>query len=91
MTRDLDGMIGRLRGQPVPERLNGLEADLARRLYRPRAAATPAWRSAAVGLALAAGLGVGGSAAAWNGGRGGSQDLLGGARLAPSALLTGPE
>lgn len=95
MTQDLDRMLERLRSQPVPARLSRLEVDLARQMSRPRAvAAPPAWRSVAVSLALAAGLGIGGSAAAWNGAqaqsRAQSHDFLSGAELAPSALLTDP-
>ena len=89
MTQDLDRMLERLRGQPVPARLGRLEGDVARQMIRPRAvAATPAWRSAVVSLALAAGLGIGGSAAAWTGARSQSHDFLSGAQLAPSALLS---
>lgn len=96
MTQDLDRMLERLSRQPVPERLSRLEVDLARRISPPRAmAATPAWRSVAISLALVAGLGIGGSAAAWNGARAQSDaksdDFLSGARLAPAALLSGPE
>ena len=88
MTQDLDRMLEQLSSQPVPERLSRLEVDVARQISRPRAiAATPAWRSLAVSLALVAGLGIGGSAAAWNGGRAQPDDFLSGARLAPSALL----
>lgn len=95
MTHDLDRMLERLSNQPVPARLGRLEVDLARQIGRPRVvAATPAWRSVAVSLALVAGMGIGGSAAAWNGARAQSHiqsdDFLSGARLAPSALLSDP-
>ncbi|WP_375429039.1 hypothetical protein [uncultured Sphingomonas sp.] len=88
MDQDLDRLLGRLAAQPVPERLNRLEGDVMRRIAAARHATTPAWRAAAVGLALAVGLGVGGAAAA-----GGSRsaplglELANGAGLAPSALL----
>lgn len=89
--QDLDRMLERLNEQPIPERLGRLEIDLARHMRRPKdVAAAPAWRSVAIGMALAAGLGIGGSAAAWNGARDQS-DFLSGAQLAPSALLTGSE
>lgn len=92
MTQDLDRMLERLSSQPVPTRLSRLEVDVARQISRPRAvAATPSWRSVAVSLALVAGLGIGGSATAWNGARAQSDDFLSGARLAPSALLSDPE
>ena len=90
--QDLDRMLKRLSEQPMPERLGRLEVDLARHMRRPNGvAATPVWRSIAISLALAAGLGIGGSAAAWNGARDQSSDFLSGAQLAPSALLTGSE
>ena len=90
--QDLDRMLERLNEQPIPERLNRLEVDLDRSMRSSNGvAATPAWRSVAVSLALAAGLGIGGSAAAWNGARAQPDDFLSGARLAPSALLTGSE
>lgn len=92
MTQDLDQMLERLSSQPMPGRLRRLELDVTRQLGRPRAvAATPAWRSAVVGLALAAGLGIGSSAAAWTGARIPSHDFLSGAQLAPSALLSNSE
>ena len=92
MRQDLDRMIERLRSQPPPGRLGRLETDLARRMSSPRpAAATPAWRSVAVGMALVAGVGVGGSAAALNGKRPQAHDVLNGAQLAPSTLLSGSE
>jgi len=92
MMQDLDRMFERLSNQPVPARLNRLEVDLARQMSPPRAvAAALAWRSVAVSLALAAGLGIGGSAAAWNGARAQSHDFLSGAQLAPSTLLSNPE
>jgi len=85
-------MFERLSNQPVPARLNRLEVDLARQMSPPRAvAAALAWRSVAVSLALAAGLGIGGSAAAWNGARAQSHDFLSGAQFAPSTLLSNPE
>lgn len=89
MMQDLDRMLQRLSEQPMPEKVGRLEDELARQMRRPnRTATTHAWRSVAVSLALAAGLGIGGSAAAWNGAHGQSGDFLTGAQLAPSALLT---
>lgn len=91
MAQDLDQMLERLRSQPMLDPLSRLEFDIAGQISRPRAVAvTPAWRSVAVSLALAAGLGIGGSAAAWNGARSQSDDFLSGAGLAPSALLSDP-
>lgn len=94
MDQDLDRLLERLRGQPVPERVSHLEADVVRRIRaeRPALATTPVWRTAAVGLALAAGLGVGGGAVAV-GARNPplGQDLVNGAGLAPSSLLGGVE
>ena len=90
--QDLDRMLEALSNQPMPARLGTLEGDVLRQINRSRSiSTTPAWRSVAVSLALAAGLGIGGSAAAWNGARAQSDDFLSGARLAPSALLSGPE
>lgn len=92
MTQDVDRMLERLRGQPVPARLGRLEGDVARQMIRPRVVAvTPAWRSVVVSLALAAGLGIGGSAAAWTGAPAQSHDFLSGAQLAPSTLLSNSE
>ena len=92
MTQDLDRMFERLRGQPMPARLSRLEIDVARQIIRPRVvAATPVWRSVVVSLALAAGLGIGSSAAAWSGARSQSRHFLSGAQLAPSALLSNSE
>lgn len=92
MTQDLDRMLESLSGQPMPDRLSRLEVDVGRQISRPRAvAATPAWRSVAVSLALVAGLGIGGSAAALDSARAHSDDFLSGAQLAPSALLSDPE
>lgn len=88
--QELDRMLERLSRQPMPERLGRLELDLARHMRRARqVTAAPVWRSVAVSLALAAGLGIGGSAAAWNGAGNHTGDFLSGAQLAPSALLTG--
>ncbi len=90
MTDDLDRMLERLRAQPVPDRLNRLEADVMFGIAGARSmpTASPAWRTAAVGLALAAGLGVGGTAAAI-GSRSPQpgQGLVDGRHLAPSSLL----
>lgn len=92
MRQDLNRMLERLGSQKLPERLGRLETDLTRRMRPPRAlAATPVWRSAAIGLALVAGVGVGGSAAALNGNRPQAHDVLNGARLAPSTLLSSAE
>lgn len=92
MDDDLDRLLDRLRRQPAPDELRRLEADLLRRIEAARPVTTPAWRTAAVGLALAAGLGVGGAAAAvTDGDRRFGPELAGGARLAPSALLGGAQ
>jgi hypothetical protein len=88
MNDDLDGLIRRLATQPLPLRLQGLEAQVQRSLERaPRPAAGPSWRYAAVGLALVAGLGVGATAATLRQTPLLAADLSGGARLAPSSLL----
>ena len=90
--QDLDRMIERLSDQPMPARLGRLELDVASQISRPRGVAVfPRGRSVAVSLALAVGLGIGGSAAAWSGARAQPHDFLSGARLAPSALLSGPK
>lgn len=87
MHDDLDAIIARLAVQPLPLRLNGLEAGVARRLRGDRAAPLGAWRYAAVGLALVAGLGVGGAAATFSQTPMLAADLSGGLVLAPSTLL----
>lgn len=92
MTQDLDRLFERLNSHAMPGRLNDLEADVARKISGLRAAsAPPAWRSVAVTLALAAGLGIGGSATAWSVAGEQPDDLLSGVRLAPSSLLANSE
>lgn len=87
MHDDLDTMFARLAKQPLPPRLNGLEAGVGRTLRRERAPVTGSWRYAAVGLALVAGVGLGGSAAALRKTPALAADLSGGIGLAPSSLL----
>lgn len=87
MHDDLDAKFNRLAEQPLPLRLNGLEAGVGRMLRGERAAASGAWRFAAVGIALVAGLGVGGSAATFQQKPSLAADLSGGLGLAPSTLL----
>ena len=88
MHDDLDGLLARLAAQPVPPRLNGLEARVGQSIRRERTAPGPAWRYAAVGIALAAGVGIGGTAAAVRQPRmEAAADLSGGIGFAPSSLL----
>lgn len=88
MNHDLDAQLVRLAAQPLPLRLQGLEAQVLRSLERPRRAATRAsWRYAAVGLALVAGMGVGATAATLRHAPLLAADLSAGSRLAPSSLL----
>lgn len=87
MRDDLDDLLTRLAGQPVPQRLNGLEARVGQSMYKRGGALGLAWRYAAVGLALLAGVGMGGSAAADRQRPPAAADLSGGVGLAPSSLL----
>ena len=87
MDDDLDELLTRLTGQPLPLRLNGLEAGVRRSVREERATVTASWRYAAIGLALVAGVGVGGSAAALRQRPALAADLSGGVGLAPSSLL----
>lgn len=87
MNDDLDKLIARLAAQPLPLRLQGLEAQVQRSLEGRRTAAGPSWRYAAIGVALTAGLGVGATAATLRHEPLLAADLSGGARLAPSSLL----
>lgn len=87
MDDELDAMFVRLANQPLPPRLQQLEARVRGALMEgSRAATARSWRYAAVGLALVAGVSVGGSTAALRE-RPVSADLSGGVRLAPSTLL----
>lgn len=87
MHDDLDGLFARLAAQPAPLRLNGLEARVGQSIRRERT--IPGWASryAAVGLALVAGVGIGGSAAAVRQPPAAVADLSGGIGFAPSSLL----
>lgn len=87
MDDELNALIARLAEQPLPRRLDGLEIGAVRSLGSARGAAAAQWRYAAVGLALVAGLGIGGSAAALRHPPALAADLSGGAGLAPSSLL----
>lgn len=87
MYDDLDNLLARLAAQPAPLRLNGLEARVAQSIGKGGATLGPAWRYAAVGLALLAGVGIGGSAAADR--QRPAVELSGGLRSAPSSLLDG--
>lgn len=88
MHDDLDALLVRLGDQPLPLRLTGLEAQVRRGIAHARTpAARPVWRYTAVGLALFAGLGLGGTVAASRQKPVLAADLSGGVRLAPSSLL----
>lgn len=88
MNDDLDQLFERLAAQPLPLRLQGLEAQLQRSLAgQLSTSARPALRYAAVGLALVAGMGVGATAASLRQAPLLATDLAGGAQLAPSSLL----
>lgn len=86
MHDDLDGLLARLAGQPVPLRMNGMEARVRQGIFRKRTTEGPTWRYAAVGLALVAGVGIGGSAAAFQEPPA-AADLSGAIGFAPSTLL----
>lgn len=86
MRDNLDGLLARLAAQPAPVRLSGLEARVGQSIRRERTTPGPNWRYAAVGLALIAGVGIGGSAAAVRQ-PSVAADLSGGIGLAPSSLL----
>lgn len=85
MHDDLDSLLARLAAQPASPRLNGLEARIGESIRRECTTPGPTWRYAAVGLALVAGVGIGGSAAADR--QPLTADLSGGIGLAPSSLL----
>jgi len=88
MNDDLDRRFALLAAQPLPGRLQGLEVQVQHRLKGGLSAgARPSWRYAAVGVALAAGLGVGATAAVLRQEPLLATDLSGGAQLAPSSLL----
>ncbi len=87
MHDDLEGLLARLAAQPVPLRLNGMEARVGQSIRRERTTPALPWRYAAVGLALVAGVGIGGSAAAVRQPPAGAADLSGGIGFAPSSLL----
>ena len=87
MQNDLDGLLAQLAAQPMPLRLGALEARVEQSIRRERTTTGPIWRYAAVGLALVAGLGIGGSAAAVRQPLAAAADLSGGIGLAPSSLL----
>ena len=86
MQDDLERRLARLATQPLPLRLNGMEARVRQGFRRARTTPGPIWRYAAVGLALVAGVGIGGSAAAVRQ-PSVAADLSGGIGLAPSSLL----
>ena len=90
MHDDLDRMLARLAAQPVPLRLNGLEAHVGQSTRRERVTPSPSWRYAAVGLALVAGVWTGGSATADRQRSAAVVDLSGGVGFAPSSLLDAP-
>ena len=87
MNDDLDALFARLAQQPLPHRLGGLEAGVTNGLRGAGATIAAPWRYAAVGLALVAGVGAGGSAAALRQTPALAADLSGGIGLAPSSLL----
>ena len=87
MNDDLDALFARLARQPLPRRLGGLEASVTNGLRGAGATIAAPWRYAAVGLALVAGVGAGGSAAALRERPALAADLSGGIGLAPSSLL----
>lgn len=87
MHDDLDTLLARLAAQPLPLRLNGLEARVGWNLRAKPTTIGGSWRYAAVGLALVVGVGVGGSAAAVRQRPTLASDLSGGVGLAPSSLL----
>ena len=87
MHDDLDGLLARLAAQPAPLRLNGLEARVVQGIGRERTTPGRRWRYAAVGLALVAGVGIGGSATAVRQPPAAASDLSGAIGFAPSSLL----
>lgn len=87
MKDDLDPWFAKLARQPMPSRLDTLEADVLRSLGRAAPVPLRSWRFAATGLALALGLGVGTSAASMRDQPSLSADLTASDRLAPSSLL----
>jgi hypothetical protein len=85
MTDNLDWQIERLSTQPVGQRLDWAEAHIAGRI-RGASNSPISLRIAAVGIALAMGIG-GGSVAAAKSVNENIEALLPGGRLAPSSLL----
>ena len=87
MPDDLDRLLDQLGDAAAAERLDRLEADVALQISGSRQGATETpWRVAAVGIALVAGLSVGGTADEVRGSTS-TAPLFDGAQLAPSALL----
>ena len=95
MSDRLDELVRRLAGSPADRPLDGLEADIGRRILESRreARTTTALapvRIASVGLALAMGITVGGvTAAAAMAGTRPSGVFSAATQLAPSTLLEG--
>ena len=89
MPDNLDRLLDQLGTSELPRRLDRLEADLALRMAETRlGTATASWRVAAVGIALVAGVSIGGATALPRGATSPAAPLLDGAGLAPSALLS---
>ena len=89
MPDDLDRLMDQLGTSELPRRLDRLEADLVARIASSRPdAAGASWRFAAIGIALVAGVGVGGTSAFPRGATSPAAPLRDGAGLAPSALLS---
>lgn len=88
MDTNLDDLITRLARQPLPRRLEQVEAAVAQAIHK-QVAPVPmgSWRLAATGLALALGIGVGTSAASVSDRPAIAADLTAGVQLAPSSLL----
>lgn len=87
MEDDLDTWFERLERQPLPNRLDRLEVDVAQSIRRVTPVQLRSWRVAATGVALALGVGVGTSAASLRDQPALAADLTAGVRLAPSSLL----
>ena len=87
MVDNLDIWFERLKRQPLPNRLDRLEVDVAQSLRRAAPVQLRSWRFAATGAALALGVGAGISAASLRDQPALAADLTAGLRLAPSSLL----
>ena len=87
MHDNLDGLLARLAAQSASPRLNGLEARVRQSIARTGAAPRASWRYASVGLALAAGVWMGGASVALRQSPSTTADLSGGIGFAPSSLL----